>query len=295
MAFINNTKFKEIFGAANEGNEKAKMILQAMRKASTQEDVDRLVAEYYNIPAENAPVLNEEQPPTINPLDSQNQLDEEFEAEFNKSEEPQEELPQEVTEPQIDVVDLTDVLDQETEGLFDKNEIADYSFDDFLTQKSKDNLRAKKNADYFKAYDLEGRTNYMNAKIEDYKNSFNNRLGGIRQKYDDISNSINKYYQGINDLLDDDKQMNVEESNMAYNDFVNNKDAMASFGRYWDEQDNNNVAAALQILVDKYGKQNVLAALNTLKSDNDGYRDYLNNQIDEEVGRYSKSIQNILK
>lgn len=295
MGFINNIKFKEISAAANEGNEKAKMVLQAMRKFAPQEDIDRLVTEYYNIPAENAPVLNEEQPQTINPLEAQNATEGNFEADLGQTEEPAQELPQEVTEPKIDVVDLTEVLDKETDGLFDKNEIADYSFEDFLTQKSKDNLRAKKNADYFKAYDLEGRTNYMNSKIEDYKNSFNNRLGGIRQKFDDISNSINKYYTNVNDLLDDDKEMSVEESGLAYNDFVNNKDAMASFGRHWDENDNLVVISALQNLVNQYGKKNVLAALNTLDSDNNSYKDYLNNQVDEEINRYSKSLQNILK
>ena len=49
MAFINNKKMKEIMIAARNGNEKALMILQAMKKGNSQQDVDGLVNDYYNI------------------------------------------------------------------------------------------------------------------------------------------------------------------------------------------------------------------------------------------------------
>ena len=48
--FINQKKFGEIREAAKNGNEKAKMVLQAMRKFSSQEDIDRLVEDYYKVP-----------------------------------------------------------------------------------------------------------------------------------------------------------------------------------------------------------------------------------------------------
>jgi hypothetical protein len=51
----------------------------------------------------------------------------------------------------------------------------------------------------------------------------------------------------------------------------------------------------LKGLIANYGKQNVMAALNTLNSDNNNYRDFLNNQIDTEISRYSKSLEGLLK
>ena len=51
----------------------------------------------------------------------------------------------------------------------------------------------------------------------------------------------------------------------------------------------------LKQLVVKYGKKNVLAALNVLKTDNNNYRDYRIGQINEEVERYNKSLDKILK
>ena len=52
MPFLNNAKFKEIRTAAGNGDEKAKMVLQALRQGG-QEDVDRLVQEYYSIPTQD--------------------------------------------------------------------------------------------------------------------------------------------------------------------------------------------------------------------------------------------------
>ena len=51
MAFINNKKFAEIRNAAKNGDEKALKVLQAMRKMQPQADIDRLVEDYYAIPA----------------------------------------------------------------------------------------------------------------------------------------------------------------------------------------------------------------------------------------------------
>ena len=57
MAFLNNTKFREIREAARNGNEKAQMVLQAMIKGSPQEDIQRLSDAYYNI--DDRPVLDD--------------------------------------------------------------------------------------------------------------------------------------------------------------------------------------------------------------------------------------------
>ena len=65
--------------------------------------------------------------------------------------------------------------------------------------------------------------------------------------------------------------------------------------RYWDETDNAGLKEILQSLVVKYGKKNIMAVLNTLKNDIDSYKSYKNNQIDEEVNRYTKSIEKLLK
>ena len=51
----------------------------------------------------------------------------------------------------------------------------------------------------------------------------------------------------------------------------------------------------LQELVIKYGKKNIMAVLNTLKSDVDNFKSFKNNQIDDEVNRYTKSIEKLLK
>jgi hypothetical protein len=96
-------------------------------------------------------------------------------------------------------------------------------------------------------------------------------------------------------MLDDGVEMDMDKVASAYNDFTTDAEAMGSFGRHWDENDNALIVAKLQGLVAQYGKQNVAAALNTISSDNDNYRDFLNNQIDSEVSRYTKSIENILK
>ena len=48
------------------------------------------------------------------------------------------------------------------------------------------------------------------------------------------------------------------------------------------------------VLVIKYGKKNVVAALNTLKSDNDNYRNHRNGEINGEISRYKSSLAKLL-
>ena len=278
MPFINNKKLLEIRESAKGGNEKALMILQAMRKMSPQEDLDRLVDDYYKVD-------------TVEPVIPQEPVEQES---FNIPEELTPELMNETAEPG-NVVDLTSTLDAEMDGLLDENELDDLSFGDFLGNKKRDGLRGRKNADYFKAYDPEGRANYMHNKIDAYKGKFDGRLRDIERRYNDMSKSIAGYTQGVNDMLDDNAELDMLSVNNAYDELTGNENAMRSFGRHWDENDNMSVMMELKALIEKYGKKNVMAVLNTLQSDNENYKKYLNNQVDTEIGRYSKSVENLLK
>lgn len=278
MPFVNNKKLVEIRESAKGGNEKALMILQAMRKMSPQEDLDRLVDDYYKVD-------------TVEPVIPQENVEQES---FNIPEELTPELMNETAEPG-NVVDLTSTLDTEMDGLLDENELDDLSFGDFLSNKKRDGLRGRKNADYFKAYDPEGRANYMHNKIDAYKGKFDGRLRDIERRYNDMSKSIAGYTQGVNDMLDDNAELDMLSVNNAYDELTGNENAMRSFGRHWDENDNMSVMMELKALIEKYGKKNVMAVLNTLQSDNENYKKYLNNQVDTEIGRYSKSVENLLK
>ena len=287
MPYLNNNKFKEIRTAAGEGNEKAKMVLQALRQGK-QEDVDRLVGDYYSIPQQD---MNEV--PVQTELES-NPMENTPEA----IEQPiQAGMEQENTdlgaEPVIE--DLTEVLDKETDGLFDENEISQISFSDFLGNKRRDGLRAKKNADYFKAFNPESLSNYVTSKKDSYKAKFGDSLHDIDRQFKDYDKSIDLYSQGINDMLDDDVAIDTNVANDAYNDIMDNNGIMHSFGRHWDEDDTSHVIDDLKSLVAKYGKKNVLAALNVLKTDNGNFRDYRLGQINEEVERYNKSLDKMLK
>ena len=233
MPYLNNTKFKEIRTAAGDGNEKAKMVLQALRQGK-QEDVDRLVEDYYSIPQQN---MNEVQIQTelqVNPMENTPE----------SVEEPIHAGMEEITEnlgsePVIE--DLTDVLDKETDGLFDENEIAQITFSDFLGNKRRDGIRAKKNSEYFKAFNPESMTNYINTKKDSYKAKFGDSLHDIDRQFADYDKSIDMYSQGVNDLLDDDVEIDVNTMGNAYNEIMDNNGIMHSFGRYWDETDTGHI------------------------------------------------------
>lgn len=286
MPFIVNNKFKEIMAAGKNGNTKAQEIIQGMRKGISQADIDRLVEEYYNVG-----VPNDEKP--IEAMVPEEALVENGVENFEETQNIADEgVFEEVAAQSPDYISaLTDDMD----GLLDENEIDDTTFGDFLKNKSRDTLRARKNADYFKAYSPEDRESYMNTQIENYKGKFNTRLKDIERRHRDMDGAISTYAQRANTALDDDIGLDVNTTSEAYDSIVNDENIMHGFGRGWDEQDTTEVMNALSQLMVKYGKQNVIAALNILRSDNNNYRDYLNNQVDEEIGRYSKSISSLLK
>lgn len=286
MAFLKNNQLREIRTAANDGNEKAKMVLQAFRKGN-QDDVDRLVGDYYSIPQQS-----------MNDVPAQTEL----------QENPMENTPETVETPIQagmeeaniaesipEIEDLTDVLDKETDGLFDENEIDPIDFSKYLSNKRRDGLRAKKNSEYFSAFNPESRANYVAKKKDDYKAKFGDSLHDIDRQFQDYDKSIDRYVQGVNDLLDDEQEVDISITGNAYDDIMDNNGIMHSFGRHWDDEDTNHVIEDLKGLVAQYGKKNVLAALNILKTDNANFRDYKLGQINEEVERYNKSLDKILK
>lgn len=296
MAFINNKKFAEIRTAAKDGNEKALMILQAMRKLQPQADIDRLVEDYYAIPEE----------PQIQPIQGEN---------YNVAEEqPKEEVStvsdslDDVLSEDLSLGETTDIPDldadvqtynldditKDMDGLIDEDEIDDMSFADFLSDKKKNLKRAKKNADYFKMYDDDSRRQYSLDAVDKYKAKFGDLERDIDRRNKDTATALGLYEQSVVDSLDDDIELNADNADKAYSDLTDDSGAMHAFGRYWDDDDKTNVIEALKVLIGKYGKKNVLAAINTLKSDNENYKSYMHNRIDTEVGKYSKNLENLL-
>lgn len=286
MPFIDNNKFKEILQAYRDGNEKASIIMQAMRKNGTQEGLDRLVDDYYGVGdvVEEAPI-------------------EDVEIVSMSQSEPQDVIPEELQPETIDMptsndvktVDISDLLGGETEGLFDEEDFVDLSFADFLKNKKRDANRALKNADYFKAFDMEGRHAFGNKKVDEYRKKFDESLKDIERKFGDMDNSIALYIQSSNDSLDDDVEFDKDKTANAYNNLTGSDVVMRSMGRHWDNNDTTFVFDALKNLMSQYGKKNVIAALNILKDDNNNYRDFLNNSIDQNISKFSKSVEKLLK
>lgn len=296
MAFINNKKFAEIRTAAKDGNEKALMILQAMRKLQPQADIDRLVEDYYAIPEE----------PQIQPVQGEN---------YNVAEEqPKEEVStvsdalDDVLSEDLSVNETADIPDldgdvqsysldditKDMDGLIDEDEIDDMSFADFLSDKKKNLKRAKKNADYFKMYNDDSRKQYSLNAVDKYKAKFGDLERDIDRRNKDTATALGMYEQSVAESLDDDIELNADNADKAYSDLTDDSGAMHAFGRYWDDDDKANVIEALKVLIGRYGKKNVLAAINTLKSDNENYKSYMHNRIDTEVGKYSKNLENLL-
>jgi hypothetical protein len=275
MAYINNKKFGELRTAASQGNEKAARILQLMRQNGNQDDISKLVDDYY---------LPQEVETSANNISA---------APEPQVEVTRETLPQGSQEPQIE--DLTEVLDRDLDGLISQNDVEDITFGDFLKNKKTDGLKNTRTADYFKMYNPEGRTNYMNKKNEEYQNKFNGRLKDIDRQYRDLDNSLNKYIDSVNlNAMDDAVELNFDNAGKAYNDMTDSHDMMLGLGRGHDEEDFNSVTEELNNLIAKYGKKNVVAALNTLKSDNDNYRNHRNGQIEGEISRYKSSLAKLI-
>ena len=273
MAYINNKKFGELRTAASQGNEKAARILQLMRQNGNQDDISKLVDEYYLPKQVEQSVSNISATPKVEP------------------EMPI--APRETMEPKTE--DLTSVLDKDLDGLVSMNDVQDITFGDFLNNKKTDGLKSTRTADYFKMYNPEGRTNYLNKKGEEYQNKFNGRLKDIDRQYRDLDNSLNKYIESVElNAMDDVVELNFDNAGKAYNDMTDSHDMMLGLGRGHDEEDFNSVTEELNNLIAKYGKKNVVAALNTMKGDNENYKNHRNGEINSEISRYKSSLAKLL-
>lgn len=192
-------------------------------------------------------------------------------------------------------VDYTEILDKETDGLFDENEIPQLDFAQYLSNKRRDGKRALRGADYFKAFDQLGRERYIEKKKQAYSDKFGDTLRDIDRQHNDYIKSLGVYKGLVDGLQDDELELSVEDANGAYNDLIGNDKVMRVISRYWDDEDSASVSSALEELISRYGKKNVLSALDILKGDVDGYKAFRDGQIGEEIERYGKGIEKILK
>lgn len=255
-----------------------------MRKMQPQADIDRLVEDYYAIPA---PAV--EETPKMPAVTDDLRLDDASVVDSV--------ISSDIADSDGDVTTITYNLDDITkdmDGLIDEDEVEDMSFSDFLADKKRNMMRARKNADYFKMYDNDSRSKYATDAVAKYKAKFGDLERDIDRRNKDTMTALGMYEQSVGDELDDEVELSADNADKAYSDLIDNSGAMHSFGRYWDEEDKANVITELKALIGKYGKKNVLAAINTLKSDNENYKSYMHNKIDTEVGKYSKNLENLL-
>lgn len=285
MAFIKQKQYQELKEAAKAGNPKAKAILEKLLAGDAQNDLDRMVGDYYN--------------PATQPIDeSKISMKPAVNAEA-KPAVPTEQVtpnPNGGEMPQIEATpDVLAQLDKELDGVIDENDVPDMSFSDFVKKKRTDFIRSKKGPDYFKAFDPNGRSQYLADKEDKYGHKFDVKRKDIERSFRDYGGAIDSYSQAVNDLPEDNMDLNMDTASKAYDDLTENEDVMHGFVRSWDPEDKGSVVSAIKELCQKYGKKNVIAALNTIKGDNQSYHDFRGNQIDQEIGRYGKSLEKLLK
>ena len=291
--FINYRKLRELQEASKAGNEKAKVILDKYMDANPDmESIDRLLDDYYSsAPIETLEQVQEPEPPEA--------IEQEAEAEVETEEvDPisEEGMPEAVEAPILEgPIDITADLDRELEGLIDQDEISPYSFRDYLGTKRKNANRARKDASYFKAFDQGGREAYVAKKEEEFSNGLQGKIKDAERSFRDIGKAIDGYGQMVTDLPDDDAEIDVAIASKAYDELTENDDAMGAFGRPWDEEDNESMKSVLADLVSRHGKKNVMAALNTLRDDNQAYHDESKGKIDASISKYGKALESLLK
>lgn len=291
MAFINAKKWKEISEAAKGGNQKASAILASFsNRDCKQEDIDSLLGDYYK--------------PTEEPkADAPEELEE-------ISEEAPEEIPEEAeSEPEVEIEE-TDVetpkkdlaeqaddiaarLDKELDGLIDEDKPDELSFRDFLKNKKRDSARARKNREYFAAFDPQEREAYLAKKKEDYGHKYDSAKDDLSRAFSDMDYAIGDYMDHANSLDDDDGELDMKIAGKAYDELADSDDH--AFGRPWDQDDTDKVYSIIDDMVGRYGKKNVLAALNALRDDNKSYADYKGKKIATAIADYGKALDKLLK
>lgn len=294
MPFLKQTDYKNIIAAKRDGNPKALAIIQTYLKGGSQDDLDRMVFDFYN-PTDSNPPSEEAKADEI-----ASEIVEDQEAQIGQQ--PVDEAVQatEAETPEgeaanVGIADLTDVLDKDLDGLIDLDEINEQSFEDFLDEKKKNANRLAKGADHFKMYDADGRAAYLASKEDEYGKSFDVKRKDIDRAFRDMDGAIAAYSQCVGDLPDDGIDLDSSVSANAYSDLIDSQRGRHSFGRPWDEEDMADVKVALGELVAKYGKQNVAAALNTIRGDNASYRDMRNGRIDSAIKNHNRQLEDLLK
>ena len=315
--FINAKRLNELLKAAKEGDLKAKNIIDKYMDSDPDMDsIERLIDEYYGLESEEEepvskidakaeaefdpedpdfaqekPVVEEEEQPTNGSDDIKEDVREELEESEDEANEAE---PAEDQEP-ISPVDISSDLDRELSGLFDDDEVDGISFADFLKRKSSDAMRARKNNAYFKAFDAEGRKNYLSGALDKYRKSFDLKRRNVERGVTDMDNALGKYGDIVTDFPEDNSVFDADKASKAYSDMTSSVLGMAAFGRPWDEADMQSMRIALQSLVETYGKANVKAMLNTMKDDVRAWGEYCNGSFDAACDKYGKSLTELLK
>lgn len=284
-SYIKYNQLSQLREAAKNGDEKAKAIIQNyLNPGFKQSDLDSLVSEYYTKPSSSSVPSTKEADSSKKSVESVKQDPVASNQESNLSS-PSVEIP----------ADISSLLDKELDGVIDQNEVGSLSFSDFLKKKKKDLMRSKKNSDYFKAFDPNGRANYLATKEDEYAHKFDNGRKENDRKYRDMDGAITSHSKSVSELLDDGISLDTDTASKAYDEITGNEGIMNGFSRLWDQADTDEVKNQLSQLCKKYGKQNVMAALNTLRSDNSSYKSFSDSQYDEEGKRYSKQLESLLK
>lgn len=307
---IKNKEWKAIAKAAKEGNPRALGIVEKYgSKELTQEELDKMLQAFFAPEAEPIAVEEDvtlglknygvkEEEPVVK--EEEVAVEEAPVAEEEKpaiEEKPEELKTIDESKTPVDtpVVDISALLDKDLDGIIDKKEIEDMDFSIFIKNKKKDNMRARKGHDHFSTYDADGRADYLTKKEDEYGHSFDNSRKNIERKFKDMDGAISGYLFSVNSLPDDASEVDDIKVSELYDKLTDSDEIMGAFGRSWDEEDTGAMKATLETLVQEYGKANVLAVLNSLKSDNCAFRDFRCGQIDEEVKRYNKSLEELLK
>lgn len=300
--FINYRKLKELQEASKAGNEKAKVIIDKyMEEKPDMDSIDRLLEDYYSsAPIETLEKVEtrvevEPEPDVIEPESTPETIEQDAEIQGEEAIGEQIDPLADGSMPEAVVVDISADLDRELDGLIDADEIDDHSFRDYLGTKRKNAMRAKKDASYFKAFDQAGREDYLARKKDEYAHGFDGKLRDSDRAFDDINSALDGYGNMVTDLPDDELDIDVNVAGQAYDEFTGDDSVMGAFGRSWDEADNGLVKDALSKLVAKFGKKNVMAALNTIREDNRAWHDESRGRIESSISKYGKSLDSLLK
>lgn len=287
--FINNKQFTELYKASVNGDDKAKAIMQKFRESDDEGAVSRLIDDYFglsneaedtsveNVPAEEDTteiVVKDPEPETVVQMEPADMVGD----------------PDGVKQE-----NFFEKLDGELDGCIDEPDVKDCTFDEFMERKHRDTLRGRKNHDYFSAFDPVERANYSAMRKDRFDHSFDTRRRDIERSFNDMDGAISTYIQYVSDQPDDKVDTDVNVAGNAYDDILSSVGKSHSFGRGWDENDLNEVKEQLSELMGRYGRSNVIAALNILKGDNAAYRDFRNGAIDQAVKNYGGELDKLLK